>query len=118
MAENIDRARLVAILDAGKDAQSRALALGQESQEIREAVRLAKLTAEASRRTVTAKGGQVVHEIPEASLAKVAALVEQFTRLEDRRQQMWDELSPRIELARACYKFAREHKIEAGHHDF
>ena len=59
MAENIDRARLVAILDAGKDAQSRALALGQESQEIREAVRLAKLTAEASRRTVTAKGGQV-----------------------------------------------------------
>lgn len=44
--------------------------------------------------------------------------MEQFTRLEDRRQQIWAELSPRIELARACYKFAREHKTEVGLYDF
>lgn len=112
----IDPARLAAILDAGQDAITHGAALGREADELREALRMAKLKAEASRRAVT-KGGVVIMESTPETLAKVAAIQEQYRRLDERRQQIWAELNPRVELARACYQYAREHKIEVGRYD-
>ena len=117
MAENIDPVRLAAILDAGQAALAHSAALGREADDIREALRHARLQAEAGRRAVTGKGNVVVMEPPPAAMAKIDALQEQYRRLDERRQQIWAELNPRVELARACYQYAREHKIEVGRYD-
>ena len=114
----VDPARLAAILDAGQAAQTHALALGREADELREALRLAKLKAEASRRAVTAKGGVVIMECAPETLAKVTALQDQYRRLDERREHLWAEMGPKVELARNCYKFSREHGIQVGHYDF
>ncbi len=114
----VDHARLAAILDAGQAAQTHALALGAEADALREALRHAKLQAEAGRRAVTGKGNVVVMECAPEALAKVAALQEQYRRLDERREHLWAEMGPKVELARNCYKFSREHGIQVGHYDF
>ena len=117
MAENIDPVRLAAILEAGQAALAHSAALGREADDIREALRHARLQAEAGRRAVTGKGNVVVMECTPEALAKIDALQEQYRRLDERRTQLWAEMGPKCELARNCYKFAREQKIEVGHYD-
>ncbi|NCA91474.1 MAG: hypothetical protein EOM92_21995, partial [Gammaproteobacteria bacterium] len=79
----IDRDRLFAILDQGKDAQAKSRALADEAEEVREALNKAELGVEV---------GKVMHHRREerdpATVARIAALEDQRNRLEARRQEL------------------------------
>lgn len=115
---DIDKDRLAAILDAGQAAQSLALALGHEADELRGALHRARLAAEHGRRLVTDKGGVVVKEFAPEAQAKVDALEAQYARFAARREAQAAELSQAVDLARRCYEYAREHKLQVGRYDF
>ena len=97
----------------GRDAQAKSRALADEAEEVREALRKARLGAEA---------GRVMHHRREerdpATVARIAALEDQRNRLEARRQELLPILHQRVNLARECLKYARQHRIEVGQYDF
>ena len=118
MSENISRDRLRAVLDDGADAQGRTDALNREAAEVREALRLARLQAEHSRMAVIGGDRRITKEIAPSALSRIATLEAQYERLDARRQQVWAEMAPRIELARRCYEHARANKFETGFYAF
>ena len=113
MPAEIDLDRLFHVLDMGRDAQAKSRALADEAEEVREALRKARLGAEA---------GRVMHHRREerdpATVARIAALEDQRNRLEARRQELLPILHQRVNLARECLKYARQHRIEVGQYDF
>ena len=113
MPADIDPERLFHVLDMGRDAQAKSRALADEAEEVREALRKARLGAEA---------GRVMHHRREerdpATVARIAALADQRNRLEARRQELLPILHQRVNLARECLKYARQHRIEVGQYDF
>lgn len=111
---DIDRNRLLGILDAGQDAQRRADALSDQVAELRDALHHAQRAAEGSRVSVLDSGKRIVTEITPSAAAKVEALTEQLARLDSRRTAEMEELLPAIALARNFYQFAREHRLEVG----
>lgn len=109
MPADIDRDRLFAILDQGRDAQANSRALADEAEEVREAINKAKLGAEA---------GKVMHHRREerdpATVARIAALEDQRNRLEARRQELLPIMNQRVNLARECLRYARQQRVEVG----
>ena len=109
MPAEIDLDRLFRVLDMGRDAQAKSRAMGDEAEEVREALRKARLGAEA---------GKVMHHRREerdpATVARIAALEDQRNRLEARRQELLPIMNQRVNLARECLRYARQHRIEVG----
>ena len=109
MPAEIDLDRLFHVLDMGRDAQSKSRAMGDEAEEVREALRKARLGAEA---------GKVMHHRREerdpATVARIAALEDQRRRLEARRQDLLPIMNQRVTLARACLRYARQQRVEVG----
>ena len=109
MPAEIDRDRLFHVLDMGRDAQAKARAMGDEAEEVREALRKAKLGAEV---------GKVLHHRREerdpATVARIAILEDQRRRLEQRRAELLPTLHQRVGLARACLRYARQQRVEVG----
>ena len=109
MPAEIDRDRLFAILDQGKDAQAKSRALADEAEEVREALRKAKLGAEAGK-TMSFRR----EERDPATMERIAILEDQRRRLEARRQDLLPIMNQRVTLARECLRYARQQRVEVG----
>ena len=109
MPAEIDRDRLFAILDQGKDAQAKARAMGDEAEEVREALNKARLGLEAGKIMSFRR-----EERDPATMERVAILEDQRNRLEARRQDLLPIMNQRVNLARECLKYARQQHVEVG----
>ena len=109
MPAEIDLDRLFRVLDLGKDAQSKARGMADEAEEVREALRKAKLGAEVGRVMEHRKA-----ERDPATVARIAALEDQRLRLEARRQELLPIMNQRVSLARECLRYARQQRVEVG----
>ena len=109
MPAEIDLDRLFHVLDLGKDAQAKSRALSDEAEELRETLRKLKLGAEVGRVMEHRKA-----ERDPATVARIASLEDQRNRLEARRHELLPILHQRVNLARECLRYARQHRVEVG----
>lgn len=101
----LDQERLFTLLDAGQNAQARLAGLAEQRDAIRDAIDKLKVGIEAAR------SGAPYAERNEHSDDQLAALKEQFRRIDAHREQAIAELSPVIDLARACWAFAKQRRV-------